>query len=113
MGETGVIYYLIPIGYLIIYLLLLVLAVLVHFFRRTRSLGAYFLVAAVTSIPGFVIGFYLCVLYFRWEKEVLSDPTLNQFVGFAIFQAPFAISLAFVALGITGGVYIVRRSRMR
>jgi hypothetical protein len=116
MGESGFIYLLIPIGYAYIFLGLLLLALIAQFIRKARFLRAYFLVGAVTSIPAFILGFYFSEQFIQWENKICNDFSFYNYserIKLAMMFAPFAIALAFVALGIWAGAYIVRRFRRR
>jgi hypothetical protein len=116
MGETGLIYFLIPLSYVVMLLVLLLLAVIVQFFRKTRFLGSYFLLSAVLSIPGFIAGILLCAIYSHWQYDVVGNPSFNNWnpvLQMAIVQAPFGIVMGFVMLGLAAGAYLVRRSRLR
>ena len=63
MGESGIVFVLVPIGYGIAFITLLFAAIVVAFVPRWRFLSAYFVGAAFATVPGFVLWlpcFYVC-----------------------------------------------------
>lgn len=91
MGETGVIYLLIPVSYSVILVSLLLLSGVVRFFQEARFLGGYLLFGGLTFIPGFLLGLYSCIRYIgsqdnAWEKDAFLRN--SERVNLAIVLAP-------------------------
>ena len=114
--TNTVTYSLIFLCYFGVLVLLLLLSVIVQFFRKTRYLGSYFLLSAIFSIPGLIIGLLLCGMYTLLEIEIINHPSFSKWhllVRLAIIGAPLGITAGSVLLGMAGGAYLVHRSRLR
>ncbi len=100
LGETGVIYLLIPIGYAVLVPFLLLLAIILPCFTNGRRFGKATFYGLVLSFPGFMLGFTLSWLFIAWldqDDRYYDLPFFFQFV-------PFVIALTCVGLGFYFGV---------
>jgi len=114
--SNSVTYPLIFLCYFGVLIALLLISVIVQFFRKTRYLGSYFLLSAIFSIPGLIIGLLVCGMYTLLEIEITNHPSFSNWhplVRLAIIEAPLGITAGFVVLGMAGGAYLVHRSRLR
>jgi len=102
MGESGVILLMVPIGYVIVFLTLLLAAIVVAFVPKWRFLSAYFVGAALAAVPAFLLWWFPC-LYCCGELAMIAEKKNLSFAGYSlvlplIFTA-FAAAILCFALG--------------
>ena len=97
LGENSVIYLFIPIGYAVLGSSLLLLAIVLACFPKSRKLAKATFFGVVLSFPGFMLGFMLSCLFIAWLNHL--DPNRYYDLPFFFLYVPFVIALTCVVLG--------------
>ncbi len=108
LGETGVIYLLIPIGYAVLVPSLLFLAIVLACFPKWRKFGKATFYGVVLSFPGFMLGLTLSWLFIAWLNQEDGYYGLPFFFLFV----PFVIALTCVVLGFYLGLRLGLEKRL-
>ena len=102
MGESGVVFLLVPFWYGIASVTLLLAAIVVAFVPKWRFLSAYFLAAAVAAVPAFVL--WLGCLYCCEKLATFIENNSLSLAGSSLviplMLSTFAAAIACFALGV-------------
>src|SRR5688572_15054731 len=113
MSHVGYVYFVIPLGYVCLFVLLLIAAVIASFSRTRRYIADYLLVGTLMTVPGIVVAWLLAIPYFRWADHALKGGRLDPSVSMAIILMPFLIALTCLAGSFWLGATLASRRRKR
>jgi hypothetical protein len=76
MGESGIVFLVVPIAYGVAFVTLLLAAILVAFAPKWRFLSVYFVAAALAAIPAFVL-WMPCVIWYGKLATIIESKNLS------------------------------------
>jgi hypothetical protein len=103
MGESGLVFMVVPVAYGIAFFLLLLGAVIVTFVRSWQFLSAYFVSAALATIPAFIL-WIPCVNC--CEKLVILIENRNLLAGGSLVLTLMISTIAAAIVSFVTAVFI-------
>src|SRR2546430_12490976 len=94
MGESGLIYLLIPLVYFWVLISALLLAVIFAIFKRTRFLSSPLTLGALISIAGLILSICQLAVISKWadsiQQRLMSGTTVANWLDFLCRISPLA-----------------------
>ena len=111
MGESAFIYFLIPAGYGVVFVTLLLATIVASFSRTRRAVAPCLLAGTLMAIPGIIVGCLLCILFIELQNQLWESDISVDGQKFVLMFVPFVIALASVTLSFWAGAHLVLRRR--
>ena len=111
MGESAFIYVLIPAGYGVFFVALLLTTIVVSFSRTRRAAAPCLLAGTLMTIPGIAVGWLLCILFIQLQNQLWESDISADGLKFVLMFVPFIVALASVTLSFWAGARLVLRRR--
>src|SRR5215208_4292887 len=111
MGESAFIYVLIPAGYGVFFVALLLTTIVVSFSRTRRAAAPCLLGGTLMTIPGIAVGWLLCILFIELQNQLWESDISADGLKFVLMFVPFIVALASVTFSFWAGARLVLRRR--
>jgi len=116
MGESGLVFLIIPLVYVVAFPAALLLSAILAFFRKTSFLSSSLFAGALISILGFAfsLGYlFLFGRYFQGISQRFNTTGVPQWLGYVCFSSPFWMALLYLLGSYAAGFYFVFRKRQK